>query len=466
VSPYSNQTYTYDKLDRLVGATKVKLPGNLSRGDIRYQYDANGNRVSVSFGKEKTDYAYQPGTNRLSKIGDVSLKYDSVGNLIEDARFIYSYNDRNRLDKATNKETGETASYTYNALGLRTSKTINGKTTYYIYNPNSMLAAETNKQGKILRQYVWLGIRPLALIEEGRIYYIHTDHLGAPRVATDGNGQVVWQWQPTPFGMGKPSGSIALNLRFPGQYYDSETGLNYNWHRYYSSSTGRYLRTEPTGLAFGMNPFRYALASPITHFDANGLWASSILTIHQGVTSDVNNLMPVGQLLSQQQLEWLIYAVGPKLADVPLYQGSQYAYRHAMSQVGESAINARVKSNCFVRKQFKLAWLMQDEGKSREAMEFFGLALHTLQDSTSPVHNGFQPWGDSLLEKIKNYPKHLFLEEINPGTASNLYQASEDAFRYFRTRNLPDSDLFTYGADSVLAQVFGGIGGTLFPSAY
>jgi len=465
-----DRTYTYDKLDRVTGATRVKLPGNLEAGDIRYQYDANGNRTEAEFGRRKVAYKYQPNTNWLSSINDVALKYDKAGNLIKDGRFTYSYNSRNRLAKVSDKQVNLIAAYIYNALGLRTSKSINGKTTYYVNNPNGMLAAEADSKGSILRQYVWLGIRPLALIEEGRIYFIHTDHLGTPRVVTNGNGTEVWRWEPTPFGLGKPTGSITLNLRFPGQYFDAETGLNYNWHRYYHPTTGRFLRAEPTGLDFGMNPFRYALASPVSHFDANGLWASSILTIHQGVTSDVNNLVPVGQQLSQQQLDWLIYAVGPKLADAPLYQGSQYSYRHAMrGKVNgrwDTELIGRIRSNCFVRKQFKLAWLMQDEGKSREAMGFFGLALHTLQDSTSPVHNGFQPWGDSLLDKLKSVPGHLLFEEINPGTASYLYKASEDAFRYFKTRHLPDTDLFTYGSDSVLAQIFGGIGGSLAPSAY
>jgi len=243
-----NQTYEYDKLDRLVGAAKIKLPGNLEKGDIRYQYDANGNRVSTTLGNKKTRYIYQPGTNRLNKIGKVSLKYDAAGNLIEDGRFTYSYNVKGRLAKVTDKQGNLIGSYTYNALGLRTSKAINGKTTYYVYNPNGMLVAESDSKGKILKQYIWLGIRPIAAIEGGQVYYIHTDHLGTPRVVTDQKENTVWQWQSTPFGMGKPSGSITLNLRFPGQYFDAETGLNYNWNRYYDSKIGRYTRHDAIGV--------------------------------------------------------------------------------------------------------------------------------------------------------------------------------------------------------------------------
>jgi len=265
-----NQAYEYDKLDRLIGAAKIKLPGNLEKGDIRYQYDANGNRTRLTLGTIKHDYSYQPGTNRLSKINDITLKYDAVGNLIKDGRFTYTYNARGRLASAADKQGHAIASYSYNALGLRTSKTFKGKSTYYVYNPNGMLAAEADSKGRILRQYVWLGIRPVALLEEGQIYYIHTNHLGTPRVVTDESKQVVWKSQPTPFGLGKPSGSITLNLRFPGQYYDTETGLNYNWHRYYNPKTGRYLTPDPLGLNANLNTYAYAESNPVAHVDPDG----------------------------------------------------------------------------------------------------------------------------------------------------------------------------------------------------
>jgi len=266
-----NQTYTYDKLDRLIGATKIKLPGNLERGDIRYQYDANGNRMSTTFGNKKAKYSYQPGTNRLAFINGTALKYDEAGNLIEDGRFIYSYNARGRLERVADKQGNLIASYTYNALGLRTSKTVNGSTAYYVYNPNGMLTAEADEKGNVLKQYIWLGIRPLALIEDGNLYYIHTDHLGAPRVVTDEDKRVVWEWQPTPFGLGKPSGSITLDLRFPGQYFDAETGLNYNWHRYYDPEIGRYISSDPISLNGGMNPFGYVSENPLSGIDLLGL---------------------------------------------------------------------------------------------------------------------------------------------------------------------------------------------------
>jgi len=273
-----DQTYAYDKLDRLIGAAHVPLPDAIKRGDITYRYDANGNRMSATFGNKKTRYIYQPGTNRLASINGTTLKYDEAGNLIEDGRFTFSYNARNRLSKVSDKQGHAIAIYTYNALGLRTSKTVNGTTTYYVYNPNGMLVAEEDEKGNVLKQYVWLGIRPIAVIEGENIYYIHTNHLGTPRVVTDSNGTEVWQWQPTPFGMGKPAGDIPLNLRFPGQYFDTETGLNYNWNRYYDPKAGRYIRHDTIGLKGGMNPFVYVDGNPVDLLDSIGLFTQDQLT--------------------------------------------------------------------------------------------------------------------------------------------------------------------------------------------
>ncbi|MBI5409589.1 MAG: RHS domain-containing protein [Nitrospirae bacterium] len=78
------------------------------------------------------------------------------------------------------------------------------------------------------------------------VYYYHNDHLGTPMLMTDSSGKTVWQGEFKPFG--EPlsvSGSITNNLRFPGQYYDAETGLHQNWHRDYKAEIGRYVESDP-----------------------------------------------------------------------------------------------------------------------------------------------------------------------------------------------------------------------------
>jgi RHS repeat-associated protein len=100
---------------------------------------------------------------------------------------------------------------------------------------------------------------------------IHVDHLGTPQVLTDDSGAI------RPFGDAITSGSLTFNLRFPGQYHDAETGLHYNWHRYYDPQTGRYLTSDPIGLVGGLNPYLYAEANPLYFTDPEGLMAPQLI---------------------------------------------------------------------------------------------------------------------------------------------------------------------------------------------
>ncbi|MBW1982131.1 MAG: RHS domain-containing protein, partial [Deltaproteobacteria bacterium] len=116
------------------------------------------------------------------------------------------------------------------------------------------------------------------MIVAGNIYYYHNDHLGTPLLLTDDNQAVVWSADYMPFGEAIIlTTTIENNLRFRGQYFDEETGLHYNWHRYYDPATGRYLTPDPIGIVpygpqGGLNHlFNYAKGNPIRYFDPDGL---------------------------------------------------------------------------------------------------------------------------------------------------------------------------------------------------
>lgn len=108
--------------------------------------------------------------------------------------------------------------------------------------------------GNVLAEYIWLDGTPIAFVQSGQTYHIHVDHLGTPKVLTDASGQVVWGADYSPFGKASiTSQGPTFNLRFPGQYFDAETRLHYNWRRYYDPNTGRYISSDPIGLAGGIN---------------------------------------------------------------------------------------------------------------------------------------------------------------------------------------------------------------------
>jgi RHS repeat-associated protein len=114
------------------------------------------------------------------------------------------------------------------------------------------------------------------------IRYIHGDHLGTPQFVTDDTGQVIWSARYQPFGEATidedPDGDgtdYSLNLRFAGQYFDSESGLNYNYFRDYDPTIGRYLESDPIGFLGGPNAFSYSTNNPIAYFDQYGLWIGS-----------------------------------------------------------------------------------------------------------------------------------------------------------------------------------------------
>ena len=182
----------------------------------------------------------------------------------------FIYGENNRL-----KEAGiggsPLATYSYNGRGERVKK-LGTATTYYYYDSNGQLIAELDGSGNTVREYVYLDGQPLALVTGGNIYTIHTDHLGTPQVITDVSQTVVWQADYKPFGEANITiETITNNLRLPGQYFDGETGLHYNYFRDYDPSTGRYIESDPIGLGGGINIYGYVLANPIVNIDLMGL---------------------------------------------------------------------------------------------------------------------------------------------------------------------------------------------------
>jgi len=104
-------------------------------------------------------------------------------------------------------------------------------------------------------------------------YFYQNDHLGTPQKMTAVNGAVVWSAKYSSFGKAEidPTSTVTNNLRFAGQYYDEETGLHYNWHRYLSTKSGRYLCPDLLGLEGDIALYLYAENKPTRFVDPLGL---------------------------------------------------------------------------------------------------------------------------------------------------------------------------------------------------
>ena len=270
-----NWTYGYDDLDRLTSAsTPLQILG--------WSYDADGNRLTQTGTAQTLNY---PSTsNRLTSMTGTparSYTYDAAGNITNNGSRTFAYNHRGRMKSTTSGST--TVSYTYNALGQRIKKS--GTTVLFVYDEAGHLLGEYSSTGALVQETIWLGDTPVATIRPKTggvdIFYVHTDHLDTPRRITrpsDNKVRWQWEWDVTPFGTGVPNqnpsslGTFSYNLRFPGQYYDAETGLHYNYFRDgYDSATGRYTQSDPIGLRGGINTYAYSWNAPTMYADPSGL---------------------------------------------------------------------------------------------------------------------------------------------------------------------------------------------------
>lgn len=186
--------------------------------------------------------------------------------------YSYHYDAFNRMSSFGNGA-GGTTTYSYNALGQRTSKSGPSGTFGYLYGPNGLLLSETAQNGTVIgSDYVWLNGQPIGLMRGCSIYFIHDDHIGRPDTVTNASGNIVWQAANLASDRTVTTNTIGgLNLFLPGQYYDAETGLYYNNARYYNAQMARYMESDPIGLAGGLNTYLYALGNPIGIIDPTGL---------------------------------------------------------------------------------------------------------------------------------------------------------------------------------------------------
>lgn len=315
----SSQSFKYDALRRVKEITSVDQVGNqilnyiyslksgpsfegivenfsTEHGEYSFEYDDAYRLTGIDYpdGSEE-EYKYDELNRRQPAIG-APWSYSSTGSVTDSGLEQFTY-DQNG-NRKTRVEGGITshyfydefdrliriekplgiivAEYEYDPTGRRISKTVGGVKTFFYYNERG-IAAELDASGNVTRKYLFApqnywGTAPLAIEVGGNYYYSHNDHLGTPRKLVTGNGNPSWEASYDAFGKASITTSgLINNLRFPGQYYDAESGLHQNFRRDYDPLLGAYIQQDSYDvLDTGPNRYAYVGGSPTSLTDPTG----------------------------------------------------------------------------------------------------------------------------------------------------------------------------------------------------
>lgn len=278
-------SFSYDDDNRIVGITngidttmsqnfgydeESRLRSVYSDADNQsFQYDADGNRLTQVRNGASVTFTTSPNSNQLTGLSgatSASYGYTPQGDITSvNGSTAYLYNPFNRLSNA-----GSVSHYV-SPEGQRLAKAGGAiGTTYFAPAAGGGLMAENDNGAWI--DYVWLNGHLVSRIAGGQTYAIHTDQVGRPEAVTDASRTVVWRARNFAFDRTVMQDTIGgLNLGFPGQYYDAETGLWNNGFRDYDSTLGRYVESDPLGLGGGINTYAYAANNPLYWVDPSGL---------------------------------------------------------------------------------------------------------------------------------------------------------------------------------------------------
>lgn len=269
------ETYEYDAISQLTSFKRGKDE------DITYRFDPLGNRTKVVENGVVTNYSANRINAYTSITGGLSFtpQYDANGNLLNDADHQYHYNFNNKLSGVDTN----TASYAYDALGRRISKTTSDGTVSFYYAGDQMV--EEFKGTNLVASYVFGNNidETLQMKRGNEVYFYHVNQLGSTMALTDKNGKIVERVGYDPYGAPTffnassseiTASAVENNILFTGREYDPETGTYYFRARSQYPQMGRFMQKDPILYIDGFNDYGYVINGPVKLIDPLGYFMS------------------------------------------------------------------------------------------------------------------------------------------------------------------------------------------------
>jgi RHS repeat-associated protein len=413
--------------------------------------------------------------------------YDDDGNLLSDGRWDYTYDAENRLVSITTRSAlfpspipaadARRLEFKNDYLGRRVQKTVlkrnPGNTAWvtdtdekFVYDGWNAIARLNASSLSLIASHYWGldwsgtlkgagGVGGLALtVEGGNIYLPMFDGngnvMGMVKAST---GSIDAAYEYDAFGNTlRESGTYAASnpFRFSSKYTDIETGLVYYGLRYYSPSLGRFINKDPIGEQGGLNLYGYCQNNGVNKYDVLGMWPTiSFMPVHQNSIDRALSFLPEG---TRANLKF-----AQIVADSSVFQSLNFSFVHAMTGGSATASNRaffRVESGMFVNAAINMAQQAYAAGDTETGDLYSGIALHPIQDSTSPSHAVFAAWYGT--NSVFTALAHIARELHDPGPGSQLDQATRYGYSLTQlpAEARPDDpyqniyhDDFNYGAE-------------------
>ncbi len=281
---YAGKTtnYTYDVNSQLTAVSGTNYSAS-------YAYDNRGNITNKTINGTSTTFTYSNSDwkDELTAVNGTPLTYDENGNVLTYGNKSFTWNTGRNLESII--DGNNKYSYTYDENGIRTSKTVNGVTTYY-NTKDGVILSQTDGTNTMYFQYD-NDNTPVGIVLNGTQYFYITNQMGDVIGITDTQGNALVQYEYDEWGK---IGSITTTnntdeentlaninpLRYRGYYYDNETGYYYLQSRYYDANLCRFINADDYNyldkdIVDGLNLFAYCNNDSVNRFDLDGCYSAS-----------------------------------------------------------------------------------------------------------------------------------------------------------------------------------------------